>query len=947
MLELTRDNLVDLGGWAVLKEAKALVEARRVKSLLLEDKTLSGEVETGNNRFYPKLNLRSLTFAENRCNCPTGRRGMVCAHAIALCLVHMQGGLETLEVDQKHQKEDAESVEMMKTLVLSDEKGIPARFRILLPPNLESAAKKDRIMVKVEFETASGQKNRPEAIDRGRAYRVSRPQQIIGARIEKLCGGKLHGFLQLTCSQLTDLLAPLKGEGDVYWVNRSQEPISWNGETLEGVHVHLLKDPVEAVTGKHRSEQSDKVVKPVRRENPTVRSSPETTPIEVDGSTNFLAIRLPGRDSASYFPMLDLLQDNGFKLEPSNGRWWLRDRHKTLNFLSDHYATLKNDYGAKFTPNFMQRLEGLTTLDIRTEATQVGEDFELQIALDGGIDNDRLTRELSKGRRYLEEDGKVYLIDQRKLDKLHALTTRVSGDPNRAWNTRVRLKVKPQDLCDLENVLEDASIHFTPPEIWQSRSAALRNLSRLAEAPVPDEINGLLRLYQKIGVAWMHHLYRNDLAGILADEMGLGKTVQAIALIQAIHAQEKELALVVCPAGLVGNWRREFSRFAPDLRVYMHHGSDRQSSSDPWQEDYDVVITSYSTLAIDEALLLNHDYALIIGDEAQHIKNRRTQHARSLKRLSGHARFLLTGTPIENSMEDLVSLFEFLLPGYLRKPDKQLSQDDRAWYQERIRERTAPYILRRTKKQVAPELPEKIEQVIYCEMDAGQKQFYEQMQRQSTDHYSRLEAKGASEGQLKMAAFTELLRLRQICADPRLVDEKQPPEHSAKLQAFREIVEESIDGGHRILVFSQFVSLLKLLREDLERDGTSYCYIDGSTRDRLKEADRFNGDASIPVFLISLKAGGTGLNLTGADTVIHYDPWWNPAAEAQATDRAHRIGQQRAVTSIRLVMSGSVEEKVESLQRQKRQLLESLFEESEARLGTLELSDIKDLLFSN
>ena len=947
MLELTRDDLVDLGGWAVLKEAKALVEAKRVKSLQWEDKVLSGVVETGATQFFPRLNLRTLTFAENRCNCSSGRRGIVCAHAIALCLVSMEGGLERPETEENHQKEIEKADDLMKTLMFSDEKGIPARFRVLLPPNLAVAAQKDRIMVKVEFELASGSIVRPETIDRGRAYRLSPCQQILGARIEKLCGEKLHGMLQLTRHQLSDLLDSLKGEPDVFWVNRADTPIPWVGDELLGVHDHLnVPDISPEDSWKETTPRESTKVTPITSALKTPIES-SLTPPEVDGSTNFLAIRLPGRDSSVYFPLLELLKGAGFILEPGNGRWWLRDRHKTLNFLSDYYATLKDSYGAVFTENFRQRLADLKSLDIHAEANAVGDDYELRIELGADVPSDELQRELSKGKRYLERDGKILLVDKQKLDALNQVASRISGDHARAWNTRIRLKAKAQDLADLENVLDSSSIHFTPPEEWQSRSAALRNLSHLAEAPVPEKTNEILRLYQKIGVAWMHHLYRHRLAGILADEMGLGKTVQAIALIQAIRKQETGMALVVCPAGLVGNWRRELLRFAPELRVSMHHGVGRSAESGSWSELYDVVITSYSTLSLDEALFRKHVFSVIVGDEAQHIKNRRTRHAKSLKRLEGRARFLLTGTPIENSMEDLVSLLEFLLPGYLKKPVGQLSADDRAWYQQRIRERTAPYLLRRTKRQVAPELPEKIEQVVYCEMESAQKALYDQMQRRSAEHFSQLENRGASEGQLKMAAFTELLRLRQICADPRLVEAREDPAHSAKLQAFREILEEAMDDGHRILVFSQFVSLLKLLREDLDRDAVPYCYIDGSTRDRLAEADRFNNNENIPVFLISLKAGGTGLNLTGADTVVHYDPWWNPAAEAQATDRAHRIGQERTVTSIRLIVSGSVEEKVETLQRQKQQLLKSLFEESESALGELKLAEIRDLLFSN
>jgi SNF2 family DNA or RNA helicase len=252
--------------------------------------------------------------------------------------------------------------------------------------------------------------------------------------------------------------------------------------------------------------------------------------------------------------------------------------------------------------------------------------------------------------------------------------------------------------------------------------------------------------------------------------------------------------------------------------------------------------------------------------------------------------------------------------------------------------------LRRTKLAVAPELPEKIEQIIYCEPTADQAALYRRMQESTEHELMRLAATGASQGSMHLAALTQLLRLRQICCDPRLIPDQTAS--SSKLEAFRELLAESIDEGHRMLVFSQFTSLLGLLREELEREGVAYCYLDGSmsTRSRQAAVDRFQADANVPVFLISLKAGGTGLNLTGADVVVHYDPWWNPAAEAQATDRTHRIGQTKVVTSYKLICAGTVEEKVLTLQDTKRELLKDVFEASDAAAAKLSLADLRELL---
>jgi len=310
---------------------------------------------------------------------------------------------------------------------------------------------------------------------------------------------------------------------------------------------------------------------------------------------------------------------------------------------------------------------------------------------------------------------------------------------------------------------------------------------------------------------------------------------------------------------------------------------------------------------------------------------------------------------VENSLDDLRALFEFLMPGYIECVPAGARADDRAWLDGRLRAKAAPYILRRTKQAVAPELPEKIEQVVWCELAAPQAALYRSLQEQSERELFDLEAAGAGEAQLRLAALTQLLRLRQVCCDPRLVPAgaalaagTAPFDGSAKLEAFRELFAEAVDGGHRLLVFSQFTSLLALLRTELEAQGAAYCYLDGAMKATARQAeiDRFQGGSNIPVFLLSLKAGGTGLNLTAADTVVHFDPWWNPAVEAQATDRAHRLGQARVVTSYKLVCAGTVEEKVLALQEEKRALLADVFDASDEAAARLSLVDLKSLLRS-
>ena len=938
-VELSKDLLVDLGGWSVLKEAQGLQEGRCVKTTTWDNKLLKGEVRVGEKSYFPRLNLRSTIFAENQCNCFQGRSGQVCHHAIALCLEEMAPKPEPEPIETE--PEQLEEVPLLKSLVLSAERGVPLRFKVFLPPNLEHTAPKDRIMVKVEAEEADGSSYPPEKIDRGRAYQLSLADLTVASLIESWCEGKLFSLLQLDRTKLIKLLKALKREPSVFWINQPKNPIEWLGELLPGVHAHLdMPVPSQPEPIESPSQPAARSSKPKPVSESPYSGSPSAL---VDGSPNFLAIQLPPRSAVDYEQLLGLIKDHGFKLEPSNRRWWLRDRHKTLNFLAEHYEALKNTHRAKFTSNFEKQFKHLELAEASTQIKQLGEDFEVSLSLGSAHDTAKIQGELMRGKMYWESGEKLFIVPRKTIKAFTELQQKLESNPLRPLTAHTRLTLKSWELADAEGLLDEVVHDFQTPDTWKERSQALNNLSSLKEAPIGVTLNDTLRLYQKIGTAWLYHLFQNKLAGILADEMGLGKTLQALGLIEALLSESSGQILVVCPAGLLTNWQREAHRFAPTLKTWIHHGPSRAISIDAWQ-GVDVVLTSYTTLTRDITWIRPQKYLAVIADEAQHIKNRRTQNARSLRALKATGRFLLTGTPIENSIQDLQSLFDFLLPGYLPKTPKGINQDERAWYHQRMRQKAAPYILRRTKLQVAPELPEKIEQIIYCDPTPEQKTFYEAVRKKSEEEILNLEMSGAKEGRLKMAAFTQLLRLRQVCADPRLLKESFKADHSAKWLAFQEVLAEASDGGHRILVFSQFVSVLTLLKSELTQQNIPFCYIDGATKDRLAEADRFNNDDSIPVFLISLKAGGTGLNLTGADTVVHFDPWWNPAVEAQATYRAHRIGQTKTVTSIKLIISGSVEEKVIELQRGKADLLKSLFEESEATSSTLSLDELKSLI---
>jgi len=474
------------------------------------------------------------------------------------------------------------------------------------------------------------------------------------------------------------------------------------------------------------------------------------------------------------------------------------------------------------------------------------------------------------------------------------------------------------------------------------------------EPPPLGDLEEVLRPYQKDGVGWLSFLRKNRFGGILADEMGLGKTVQTLAALRAAIRDgdegERRPSLIVCPTSLVANWIAEAAKFTPELRTLALHGAGRLADFSRISES-DLVVTSYALVRRDLDRYGKMEFDTVVLDEAQHIKNRQTQNARAVKAVRARHRLVLTGTPMENSVLDLWSIFDFLMPGYLgsakdfrERYEIPIAREKDQAIQSRLARRLRPFLLRRLKTDVAKDLPEKLEQVSFCDLTQRQSAAYEQILDTSRQKVLEAEAKQGG-AKSRMVALQALLRLRQVCCDLRLLDlgEVEPDQASGKLDLFQELLEEAVDGGHRLLVFSQFVSMLTILKESLDASDTAYCYLDGSTRNRQDVVNRFQRDASIPVFLISLKAGGTGLNLTGADTVVHFDPWWNPAVEDQATDRAHRIGQKRVVTSYKLIARGTVEEKILSLQARKREITKGMLGDETAFAESLSWEEIKGL----
>ncbi len=582
--------------------------------------------------------------------------------------------------------------------------------------------------------------------------------------------------------------------------------------------------------------------------------------------------------------------------------------------------------------------------------------FRFEDAAGATVRPDQIHDALRKQDASIEHNGSTLLLDAEAITSLLDVFGDCGTGAPQAPPGCFRLSsvYAPYVEASLRN-LEGIDIEDT--DSWRRKAHLSNRLQALEPIDMPPHLDAILRPYQKDGVSWLRFLEANGFCGLLADEMGLGKTLQTLAWLQLPRldpACSGKPALVVCPTSLVQNWAEEAARFAPALNTLPVSGNQRE---DLWQQapNMDLVITSYALLRRDLEACLSLHFAAVILDEAQHIKNHSTRNAQAAKQLRAHHKLVLTGTPVENGVADLWSIMDFLMPGYLGSHqqfrtlyERPIAKDDpdAAERQTKLRRKLHPFLLRRKKRDVAKELPPKIERVASCDLSPDQKVVYRELLAQSRRHIADVVAARGFQ-QARMEILTTLLRLRQACCHLDLLkwDQLTAERPSAKMELFSELVDEAIDGGHRILVFSQFVTMLHILRKDLENRGIPYCYLDGSTKDRMAQVHRFNTTRSIPVFLISLKAGGTGLNLTGADMVIHYDPWWNPAVENQATDRAYRIGQKRTVYSVKLITKGTVEEKVLAMQNRKMAVIQATVESPDDALPEiLSWEDVQQLL---
>ena len=572
--------------------------------------------------------------------------------------------------------------------------------------------------------------------------------------------------------------------------------------------------------------------------------------------------------------------------------------------------------------------------------------FELsgQIEFDGDpIEFSEVLAAISDGRRSVElEDGSKGLLPAAWVENYGSLS-QLAQDANEEG-----LRFLPSQA-----LLVDALLAVTPPTDVSRTFADLREklatFSSIRPRKEPRSFVGTLRNYQRLGLGWLCFLREFGLGGVLADDMGLGKTIQALALLRTCRTASRTTRLpylVVAPRSLVYNWIDEAARFTPDLKVLEYAGRARADlRADLGTAD--LVVTTYGTVRRDIGYLATVDFDTVILDEAQAIKNAASQTAKACRLLSGQNRLALTGTPIENHLGELGSIFEFLNPGLLgRLPAFDVLAGGRAPSKKElslVARGLRPFILRRGKEQVLPDLPEKTEQILQCTLNPKQQELYDQLRASYRDSLlKQVEDKGVAG--LTVKVLEALLRLRQAACHPGLIDETWEDAGSAKLESLFEQVSEVLAEGHKCLVFSQFTSLLAYVRRHLEEQGVPYAYLDGQTRNRGEVVERFQTDPDCNVFLISLKAGGVGLNLTAAGYVFLLDPWWNPAVEAQAIDRTHRIGQTQPVFAYRLIARDTVEEKMLELQRSKRKIADAILEGGGSSLRDLTADDLRMLL---
>jgi non-specific serine/threonine protein kinase len=646
------------------------------------------------------------------------------------------------------------------------------------------------------------------------------------------------------------------------------------------------------------------------------------------GGTSYLVRRNQEEEAT----LLALLTEMRFQRRST--RLWFLEPEEAIAFLLDFYPQLVENYrvyGERALSRYKVRTsQAVVAAEVESNEMEKWFSLDISIKYDGqSVPLEKVWKAWIKGKRYVQlKDGSYTSLPEDWLKRISHKLQALGFDPQKPPQT----KFKQFEAPVLDNLLEDFPDVRTD-SFWNILREKIRSFKEVRAIEKPEGLVASMRPYQLQGLSYLNFLSEYGFGGILADEMGLGKTLQTLAFIQYMLEHKHEGPnLVVVPTSVLPNWDREAEKFVPRMKRLIIYGTRRENMFRQIRTA-ELIVTTYALLRRDLEELEKYEFNTVILDEAQNIKNSNTITARSVRRIRARMRLCLSGTPIENNLFEIWSLFEFLMPGFLGSQNAfqrgvvKPIRDGDVETLEYLRNRVRPFILRRTKAEVARDLPPKVESVTYCALEDEQGELYAALARKLRARVlADVDEKGMAKSQ--MSILDALLKLRQICCHPRLLKIEMPGFSanlpSGKFDAFAEMVVDIVEGGHKVLVFSQFVQMLHIIRQWLVANAIPFCYLDGASKDRLEQVDSFDGNPNIPIFLISLKAGGTGLNLTSADYVIHYDPWWNPAVESQATDRTHRIGQTRQVFSYKLICQNTVEEKILKLQESKLGMTEAV-----------------------
>ncbi len=1011
----TEETIRKAASWQAFKEGKSLVESGAVAEAKAGEGGWQGAVKAGKRAFRVRVAVKSATHIEARCSCPQNQStGEICAHAVATGLAALKG--KSGGEDQKSPVADRRDSGKPPG---PDRGHSPVPWQVLLPLNWREALARGKFAATLAVSSGGEMSPADDRLNAWLARERVVQKDILslnldGARVSsfleavadhpRLTAGKEklsiairsgERFLLDDASREGDRIRLMPAADSGPWVEVagafwriSAESVTRVGEG--GIPADLgasLTDlsrgkPVEIPTARFfqaLDSWQEWVAFPDGSWLDSLHFVPAAVAFELtlEGSLQHLEARLlakygaappvpPGLGKVEGFPRLledrcevrnapaeeraaNRLLKAGFQPEDySSGRWVLKGESAILDFLTRALPDLRNDWLVTEGERFGHVQKQVAVVAPKIDILGSGEDwlnFDLSFQTSDGVSipaaevrrllrSGRTSGQIAGGRHLVVSNDVAEIIDPlfADLDLAqeggHFTASARSGEIVREIRKKLSKGKKDSGVED--------SLTFDSPPTFQAD----------------------LRPYQNHGAAWLHDRVQRFGGALLADDMGLGKTIQTIALIEQLFSEDLEdsgVVLVLATASLLGNWQAEFGKFAPGRTVRILHGASRDSVRDKVRAG-DVVITSYGTLARDLAWHLKRDYRAVVVDEASLIRNPDTDHAKAIAKLRASRRVALTGTPIENGVRDLWSIFRFIQPGWLggredfktRYEHPLASGESAGAVMERLRLKVSPFLLRRTKEEVAPELPSKLFIDEFCDLSPDQQAVYRELLVEGRKRVDVI-ADSGNKGAARMQMLTALLRLRQTCCDLALFENDRfkqmlVAKRSAKLQRLLELLEEAVNGGHRVLVFSQFQKQLQKIEKCVLEHGWGCLRLDGQTRNRQQLVDKFQTAEGPPVFLISLKAGGYGLNLTAADTVIHFDPWWNPAAEAQATDRAHRIGQTRPVTVYRLLTRGTVEEKVVRLQAKKRELAAAIDESGSGDAAGWTMEDLEAVL---